>query len=52
MRGIKNKKLKINFYIKKDWSEDDIIQKKTDAGYINVSSPEFTALDLFSTTKA
>ncbi len=52
LRGIKNKKLKINFYIKKDWSEDDIIQKKTDAGYINVSSPEFTALDLFFYNKS
>ncbi len=47
MRDIKNKKLKINFYVKKDWSDNDIIQKKTEAGYINVSSPELTALDLF-----
>jgi len=27
---------------------DDIIQKTTDAGYLNVSSPELTALDLFA----
>lgn len=47
MRDIKNKKLKINFYVKKGWSDDDIIQKKTEAGYINISSPELTALDLF-----
>lgn len=47
LRDIKNKRLKINFYVKKDWSDDDIIQKKTEAGYINVSSPELTALDLF-----
>lgn len=47
MRGIKNKKLKINFYVKKQWLDEDIIQKKTEAGYINVSSPELTALDLF-----
>ena len=46
LRNIKNKKLKINFYVKKDWSNESIIQKKTDAGYINVSSPELTALDL------
>jgi predicted transcriptional regulator of viral defense system len=46
LRAIKNKKLKINFYVKKEWSENDIIQKKTDAGNINVSSPELTALDL------
>src|SRR3546814_17078897 len=48
LRDIKNEKLSINFYVKKDWSEDDIVQKKTDAGYINVSSPELTALDLIN----
>lgn len=47
LRAIKNKKLKINFYVKKEWSEQDVDQKKTDAGYINVSIPELTALDLF-----
>jgi predicted transcriptional regulator of viral defense system len=46
LRDIRAKKLKLSFYIKKGWSEEDIIQKKTDAGYINVSSPELTALDL------
>lgn len=46
LRNIKNKKLKINFFVKTGWLEDDIIQTKTDAGYINVSSPELTALDL------
>ncbi|MEO8405195.1 MAG: type IV toxin-antitoxin system AbiEi family antitoxin [Chitinophagaceae bacterium] len=46
LRNIKNKKLKINFYVKKDWSAESVIEKKTDAGYINVSSPELTALDL------
>lgn len=47
VRNIKNKKLKINFYVKKEWADNDIQQKKTEAGYINVSSPELTALDLF-----
>lgn len=47
LRNIKNKKLKINFFVKKHWSDEDLIQKKTDAGYINVSTPELTALDLF-----
>lgn len=47
LRNIKNNKLKINFYVKKDWLEQDIIQKKTEAGSINVSSAELTALDLF-----
>ena len=47
LRTIKNQKLKLNFFVKKDWQEKDIIQKKTEAGYIPVSSPELTALDLF-----
>jgi len=46
LRDIKSKKLKINFFVKKQWDMGHIIQKKTDAGYINVSSPELTALDL------
>jgi predicted transcriptional regulator of viral defense system len=40
-------KLKIIFFSKQDFSQDGIIQKKTPAGYINVSSPERTALDFF-----
>ncbi len=46
LRNIKNDNLKINFYIKKEWADNDIVQKKIDTGYINVSSPELTALDL------
>lgn len=46
LRNINNDNLKINFYIKKGWDKDDIVQKKVDTGYINVSSPELTALDL------
>lgn len=46
LRGINNRLLRINFYIKKDWSKDDIVQRKVETGYINVSSPELTALDL------
>lgn len=46
LRAIKNKKLKINFFVKINWSDEDVIQKKTEAGYINVSSPALTALDL------
>ncbi|MBN8687721.1 MAG: type IV toxin-antitoxin system AbiEi family antitoxin [Chitinophagales bacterium] len=46
LRKINSKKLKLNFYIKKDWGDEDIIKKKTDAGNINVSTPELTALDL------
>lgn len=46
LRDINNDNLKINFYIKKEWAKSDIVQKKVDTGYINVSSPELTALDL------
>jgi predicted transcriptional regulator of viral defense system len=46
LRNISSNNLKINFYIKKDWAKDDIVQKKVETGYINVSSAELTALDL------
>ncbi len=47
-RSINNKKLKISFFSKNNWEQDDIVQKTTDAGYLNVSSPELTALDLLA----
>ncbi len=37
---------RIDFVYKKDWQHNDLIQQKTIAGYINVSSPELTAFDL------
>jgi predicted transcriptional regulator of viral defense system len=43
-------KLKILFFSKQEFLQDGIIQKKTPAGYINVSSPELTALDFFDYT--
>ena len=46
LRDINHDNLKINFYVKKEWAKDDVVQKKVDTGYINVSSPELTALDL------
>ncbi|GAB3366173.1 type IV toxin-antitoxin system AbiEi family antitoxin [Arachidicoccus ginsenosidivorans] len=48
LRPIKNDKVDIYFYIKKSWNNKDIIKKKVDTGYINISSPELTALDLVS----
>jgi len=48
LRNIRSSKIKINFSIKKGWLDEDIIQKKTDAGYLAVSNPELTALDLFT----
>lgn len=47
-RSINNKKLKISFFSKNSWEQDDIVQKTTDVGYLNVSSPELTALDLLA----
>lgn len=46
LRDIAKDNLKINFLVKKDWLETDIIKRKVDTGYINISSPELTALDL------
>ena len=46
LRAIKNEKLAINFSVKSKWDKETIVKKKTDAGYIKVSSPELTALDL------
>lgn len=48
LRPIRRDQVEINFYIKKIWNKKDIIKKKVDTGYINVSSPELTALDLVS----
>lgn len=50
-RSIHSKKLKISFFSKNNWEQDDIVQKTTNAGYINVSSPELTALDLLAYTE-
>lgn len=36
----------IGFVYKKSWQEKDIVQQKTNAGFVKVSSPELTALDL------
>lgn len=46
VRKIKTSNITVNFFVKKEWLQESIIKKKTDAGYINVSSPEHTALDL------
>jgi predicted transcriptional regulator of viral defense system len=40
-------KLGIMFFSKREFVKDGIVQKKTPAGYIDVSSPELTALDFF-----
>ncbi|WP_257667051.1 type IV toxin-antitoxin system AbiEi family antitoxin domain-containing protein [Parapedobacter tibetensis] len=46
IRDIKKDNLNIRFFIKKEWEAQDIVQKKVETGYMNISSPELTALDL------
>ncbi len=46
LRKIKNRKLTISFFTKENWDKDQVVEKKTEAGYINVSTPELTAFDL------
>lgn len=46
LRSIKNNKLDIHFFIKSYWPKEEIVQIKTDTGYIHVSSPAATAFDL------
>ncbi|NOZ45153.1 MAG: hypothetical protein GXO79_00050 [Chlorobi bacterium] len=48
IRQIKNKKHSLSFFIKSEWEEDWLIQKKTETGYVNISSPELTIFDLIS----
>jgi predicted transcriptional regulator of viral defense system len=51
IRPILYKNLKIFFPVKSEMPQTGIEQKKTPSGYINVSSPELTALDLMTYLK-
>lgn len=46
LRNINNQKVAISFFTKNEWVENQIIEKKTEVGYLKVSSPELTAFDL------
>jgi len=46
LRNIINDKLAIKFLTKTMWKKSHILEKKTESGYINVSSPELTLFDL------
>lgn len=46
LRRINNQKVAISFFTKNEWEKAQIIEKKTETGYLNVSSPELTAFDL------
>jgi len=48
LRKISNSRNVLNFIVKQTWDTKDVIQMKTDGGYVNVSSPELTALDLLN----
>lgn len=51
LRAITNDKVNITFYIKKSWNKKEVVKKKVDTGYINISSPEMTTLDLVNYDK-
>jgi len=46
LRNIHTQKLALRFFTKGEWEQNQILEKKTDAGYLKVSSPELTAFDL------
>jgi len=46
LRNIKNQKLSVSFYTITNWEYDQITEKKTETGYLRISSPELTAFDL------
>ena len=46
LRPIMNQLLYIRFFTKKKWEKELVVEIKTDAGFINVSSPELTLFDL------
>jgi predicted transcriptional regulator of viral defense system len=46
IRPISNRSIKISFCKKKRWDNRFVIDQKTEAGYLKISSPELTALDL------
>lgn len=46
MRAINTNKLKVRFFYKKEWNGGDIKERKVETGFIKISSPELTALDL------
>jgi len=46
LRDIKTQKQHLTFFTKSSWNVDWLEKKKTDAGYVMISSPELTAIDL------
>jgi predicted transcriptional regulator of viral defense system len=46
IRNIRSNTVAIHFSYKKEWDKADIKERKVETGYVKVSSPELTALDL------
>lgn len=46
LRNISKSNLHLNFYVKKTWAKEDIVEQKVETGFINISAPELTALDI------
>lgn len=46
LRNMISNKLDVRFFIQKEWNRESVVDKKTAGGYIKVSSPELTFLDL------
>jgi predicted transcriptional regulator of viral defense system len=46
LRMIKKNNMQISFSVNNNFHSEDIVKKKSDAGYVNVSSAELTMLDL------
>ncbi len=46
LRSITNNKQAISFFSLNNWKKEWIVQKNTESGFVNVSSPELTAFDL------
>lgn len=46
LRPIKNELVSIDFFIRKSWDKSGIMKRKVETGYMNISTPELTALDL------
>ncbi len=46
LRDIKTKNQHLSFFTKSSWNTDWLDKKKTDAGYVLVSSPELTTVDI------
>lgn len=51
IRNIENDSLHITFNVKKEWNNICVIEKKTRTGYVKVSTPEATMLDLVETQR-